>query len=184
VLFGDVNPSGKLTASFPRNTGQIPIYYNHKNTGRPLPEGEWFQKFRSNYLDVPNEPLFPFGFGLSYTQFKYGKPEVSDLKPSGDQKIKVKVAVRNLGDRDGKEVVQLYIRDVVASITRPVKELKAFQKIFLNAGEEKEVLFEIGVDDLKFYNYELEHVWEPGEFEIMVGPNSAELETVKVEWGE
>ncbi len=183
VLFGDVNPSGKLTATFPRNTGQIPIYYNHKNTGRPLPEGEWFQKFRSNYLDVPNEPVFPFGFGLSYTQFEYGKPEVSDLKPSGDQKILVKTKVRNQGDREGAEVVQLYIRDVVASITRPVMELKAFKKIFLNAGEVKEVIFEIGVNDLKFYNYELEHVWEPGEFEIMVGPHSADVQKVKVEWG-
>ncbi len=182
VLFGDVNPSGKLTTSFPQNVGQVPIYYAHKNTGRPLGEGKWFEKFRSNYLDVSNEPLYPFGYGLSYTKFDYGKMTVSQAKPHGNQTITASVTVSNKGDRDGKEIVQLYIRDVVGSITRPVKELKGFQKIGLKAGETKTVSFTISTEDLRFYNGNLEHTWEPGEFDIMIGPDSKQVQTTRINW--
>lgn len=182
VLFGKVNPSGKLTMTFPQNTGQIPIYYNHKNTGRPLPEGMWFQKFRSNYLDVSNDPLYPFGFGLSYTQFKYGEMSLSQENLTGQQTLKVSVSLTNSGKVDGKEVVQLYVRDMVGSITRPVKELKGFQKVFLKAGETKKVTFELRQEDLKYYNHSLDFVFEPGEFEIMVGPNSSEVSSKKINW--
>ena len=173
VLFGDVNPSGKLTMTFPRSVGQIPIYYSHKNTGRPLKNknGE-FEKFRTNYLDERNEPLFPFGYGLSYTTFTYSNLEISKPKMTAGEKLKVTVKVKNTGNYDGKEVVQLYIRDVVGSVSRPMKELKGFQKIFLKKGEEKQVTFEIGIDDLKFYNSDLQFVAEPGNFEVFVGTNS------------
>jgi beta-glucosidase len=173
VLFGDVNPSGKITATFPRNVGQIPIYYNHKNTGRPLGNTEGkFEKFRSNYMDVPNEPLYPFGYGLSYTTFDYGNLKLSanQLNPEGT--IEVSVDVTNSGDYDGKEVVQLYIRDLVGSVTRPVKELKGFQKVEIKKGETKTVTFTLTVEDLKFYNYNLDFVAEPGDFEVFVGTNS------------
>ncbi|WP_081782378.1 beta-glucosidase BglX [Prolixibacter bellariivorans] len=182
VLFGDVNPSGKLTATFPQNLGQVPIYYNHKNTGRPLPEGKWFTKFRSDYLDVSNDPLYPFGFGLSYTTFDYGKMKLSSDSLTGDQTLTVSVPVTNAGDRDGKEVVQLYIRDMVGSVTRPVKELKGFQKIDLKAGETHTITFNITPDDLKFYNYDLKYDWEPGEFEIMVGGNSRDVQSARINW--
>jgi beta-glucosidase len=173
VLFGDVNPSGKLTATFPRNVGQIPIYYNHKNTGRPLNNDEGnFEKFRSNYLDVRNEPLFPFGYGLSYTQFEYSNLKLSANQMAMTGDIEVTVNVKNSGNYDGKEVVQLYIRDLVGSVTRPVKELKGFQKIEMKKGETKTVTFKVTVDDLKFYNYNLDFVAEPGQFEVFVGTNS------------
>ncbi|MCS4433171.1 beta-glucosidase BglX [Aquiflexum gelatinilyticum] len=184
VLFGDVNPSGKLSATFPQNVGQIPIYYNHKNTGRPLAEGQWFSKFRSNYLDVSNEPLYPFGFGLSYTDFNYGEIKLSGTALQGDQTLTVSVELTNSGKYDGKEVVQLYIRDVVGSVTRPVKELKGFQKVLLKSGETKTITFEITPEDLKFYNSDLNFVWEPGEFEIMVGGNSRDVKKAKVDWKE
>ena len=138
VLFGDVNPSGKLTATFPQNVGQIPLFYNHKNTGRPLQEGRWFEKFRSNYLDVSNESLYPFGYGLSYTTFAYSDIHLSSTEMSADGELTATVTVTNTGSRDGAEVVQLYIRDLVGSVTRPVKELKGFEKIFLKAGERSE----------------------------------------------
>ncbi len=175
VLFGDVNPSGKLSMTFPRNTGQIPIYYNHKNTGRPLEEGQWFQKFRSNYLDVPNTPLYPFGYGLSYTTFEYGNLALdkSTMRP-GDE-ITVSVEVTNSGSVAGKEVVQLYIQDVVGSVTRPLKELKGFQKIMLEPGQTETVRFTITEEDLKFFNSELEKVAEPGEFRVYAGTNSADV---------
>lgn len=182
VLFGDVTPSGKLTTTFPQNLGQVPIFYNHKNTGRPLPEGKWFQKFTSNYLDVSNKPLYPFGYGLSYTSFAYGALQLSSTALHGDDTLTVTVEVVNTGNREGKEVVQLYVRDLVGSVTRPVKELKRFQKVALKVGETKTVTFEITPDDLKFYNYDLEYAWEPGEFEIMVGTNSGELTTQKIQW--
>lgn len=182
VLFGDVNPSAKLTATFPQNVGQIPIYYNHKNTGRPLAEGEWFQKFRSNYLDVSNDPLYPFGYGLSYTTFEYGDLRLSSKDLKGDQKLQVTINLKNTGKTDGAEVVQLYIRDLVASMTRPVKELKGFQKVSLKAGESKTITFDISTEDLKFYNYDLDFDWEPGEFEIMVGGNSRDVVRGKVNW--
>lgn len=175
VLFGDVNPSGKLTATFPQNVGQIPLYYNHKNTGRPLADGKWFQKFRSNYLDVSNDPVYPFGFGLSYTSFSYSDITLSNssFKPGGN--IKAFVTVTNTGNRSGKEVVQMYIRDMVGSITRPVKELKGFQKIELKPGESKKVSFTIGVEDLKFYNSDLKFAAEPGNFKIFIGTNSRDV---------
>ena len=172
VLFGDVNPSGKLTATFPQNVGQIPIYYNHKNTGRPLPEGQWFQKFRSNYLDVSNDPLYPFGYGLSYTSFSYSDITLSSISLRPGQKINASVTVTNTGTRAGKETVQLYIRDMVGSITRPVKELKGFRKIELKPGESKTVSFTISVEDLKFYNSDLKYVAEPGDFKVFIGANS------------
>ena len=182
VLFGDVNPSGKLSTTFPINVGQVPIYYNHKNTGRPLPEGKWFQKFRSNYLDVPNEPLYPFGFGLSYTNFTYGDLKLSSSSLKGNQTLTASVELTNSGQKDGAEVVQLYIRDLVGSVTRPVKELKGFQKIFLKAGETRTISFRITPNDLKFYNYDLKFDWEPGEFVIMVGGNSRDVKSAKMNW--
>jgi beta-glucosidase len=182
VLFGDVNPSGKLTTTWPQNVGQVPMYYNHKNTGRPLPEGKWFQKFRSNYLDVSNDPVYPFGYGLSYTNFTYGDLKLSSTSLKGNQTLTASVAVTNSGNSDGKEVVQLYIRDVVGSITRPVKELKGFQKIALKAGETKTVTFSITPNDLKFYNSDLKYDWEPGEFVIMAGGNSRDVKSAKVDW--
>lgn len=173
ILFGDVNPSGKLTTTFPRSVGQVPIYYSYKNTGRPISNKNGkFEKFRSNYLDERNEPLFPFGYGLSYTNFNYGNVSLSSTKMNANQTIKVSVSVSNSGNFDGKEVVQLYIRDLVGSVTRPVKELKGFQKIDLKKGESKTVTFEISVNDLKFYNSDLEFTAENGQFEVFVGSNS------------
>jgi beta-glucosidase len=178
VLFGDINPSGKITATFPQNVGQVPIYYSHKNTGRPLGEGKWFSKFRSNYLDVSNDPLYPFGYGLSYTNFSYGDIKLSapTLKTGGS--ITAKVMITNTGKVDGKEVVQLYTRDLVGSLTRPVKELKGFQKISLKAGESKEVTFTLTAEDLKFYNADLKYVAEPGDFKLFIGTNSRDVKSV------
>lgn len=182
VLFGDVNPSGKLSTTFPQNIGQVPIFYNHKNTGRPLGEGKWFEKFRSNYLDVSNEPLYPFGFGLSYTSFSYSDIALSSASLKGDQPLTASITVTNTGKYDGQEVVQLYIRDVVGSVTRPVKELKGFQKIALKTGESKKVTFTVTPEDLKFYNYDLKYDWEPGEFHIMIGSNSKDVKKASVNW--
>lgn len=179
VLFGDINPSGKLTMSFPQTVGQCPIFYNHKNTGRPLKEGQWFTKFRSNYLDVSNEPLYPFGFGLSYTTFDYSDIQLNDSLLSMNGKLIASVMVTNSGRVDGMETVQLYIRDPVGSTTRPVKELKGFQKIFLKAGERKNISFQITPELLKFYDYELNYVCEPGEFHLMIGSNSRDTQMVK-----
>lgn len=175
VLFGDVNPSGKLSATFPRNTGQIPVYYNHKRTGRPLDDGQWFQKFRSNYLDVPNTPLYPFGYGLSYTEFSYSDLQLSDTTMTMDGELTVSVEVTNTGDRFGKEVVQLYIRDVVGTVTRPVMELRGFEKIGLDPGESRTITFTITSEDLSFYNSDLELVAEPGEFRVFAGTSSQEV---------
>lgn len=179
VLFGDVNPSGKLTMSFPRNVGQIPVYYNHKNTGRPLKEDKGFVKFRSNYLDVANSPLYPFGYGLSYTTFEYSNITLSASELSADGQITASVAVGNTGERNGDEIVQLYIRDLVGSSTRPVKELKGFERISLKAGETRTVSFPITVDMLKFYDYDLNYIAEPGEFEVMIGTNSRDLHSAR-----
>lgn len=170
ALFGNYNPSGKLSATFPRNLGQVPLYYNHKNTGRP--SGPNSPKFQSNYLDVPNSPLFPFGYGLSYTTFSYSGFSLDKKEMKAGEKINASVTVTNTGNYDGEEVVQLYIRDMVGSITRPLKELKDFQKIFLKKGESRKVNFVIDINDLKFYNYNLQWVAEPGDFEIMIGTNS------------
>lgn len=183
VLFGDENPSGKLTATFPRSVGQIPIYYSHKNTGRPLANTEGkFEKFRSNYIDERNEPLFPFGYGLSYTNFSYSNLKLSTNKMASNGKISATVEVANTGNHDGKEVVQLYIRDVVGSVTRPVKELKGFQKIFLKKGEKQTVHFEINEEHLKFYNSNLEFVAETGTFEVFIGTNSDTAAKVQFEF--
>jgi beta-glucosidase len=181
VLFGDVNPSGKLSATFPQNVGQVPLFYNHKNTGRPL-RGPWFQKFQSNYLDVSNDPLYPFGYGLSYTNFNYSDVVLSNTKAKGNQSITASVTLTNTGAYEGKEVVQLYIRDVVGSITRPVSELKGFQKISLKPGESTKVSFTITPEELKFYNYDLKYDWEAGDFEIMIGTNAQTVKKANLNW--
>lgn len=181
VLFGTYNPSGKLSASFPVNVGQIPVYHSQKNTGRP--SDAYGSKFQSNYLDVSNAPLFPFGYGLSYSSFTYGKLSLSKNSAKGNDVVNATVTVTNNGKWDGEEVVQLYIRDVVGSITRPLKELKGFQKIMLKAGETKTITFRITPDNLKFYNYDLKYDWEPGEFTIMVGGNSRDVQSASVNWG-
>ena len=176
VLFGDVNPSGKLSTTFPQNVGQVPIYYNHKNTGRPLDEGKWFQKFRSNYLDVSNDPVYPFGYGLSYTTFSYSDVKLSNHFMKQDQTITATVTCNQYRSRlMVKKLLNLYIQDVVGSITRPVKELKGFQKIDLKAGESKNVSFTISVNDLKFYNGDLKYVAEPGDFKVFIGGNSRDV---------
>ena len=176
VLFGDKVPSGKLTMSMPQNMGQIPIYYNHLNTGRPVADGtQKFVKFQSNYLDVRNEPLYPFGYGLSYTTFLYSDITLSSEQMPGDGSITASVTVKNTGNYDADEVVQLYIRDVVGSISRPIKELKGFQRIHLKAGESQVVTFTITPELLKFYDYNLNYVLELGDFDIMIGPNSSDV---------
>ncbi|MEN9570104.1 MAG: beta-glucosidase BglX [Bacteroidota bacterium] len=175
VLFGDVNPSGKLSTTWPQNVGQVPIYYNHKNTGRPLPAGQWFQKFRSNYLDVSNDPQYPFGYGLSYSHFTYGDIKLNSSTIKAGQSITASITVTNSSAINGSEVVQLYIRDMVGSITRPVKELKAFEKVALKAGETKTIQFNIAVSDLKFYNSDLKLVAEPGDFKVFIGGNSRDV---------
>jgi beta-glucosidase len=178
VLFGAANPSGKLTMTWPRNVGQIPVYYNAKNTGRPLDEN---QKYTSKYLDVPNTPLYPFGYGLSYTSFSYGELKLDKKTINATDKIQVTVTVSNTGNYDGVETVQLYIRDMVGSITRPVKELKGFKKIELKKGESKELSFTLSVEDLKFYNSDLKFVAEPGKFKVFVGGNSQEVKEAEFE---
>ena len=179
VLFGDVNPSGKLTTTFPQNVGQIPLYYNHKNTGRPLADGKWFEKFRSNYLDVSNDPLYPFGFGLSYSKFDYSDVKLSSTQIDANGELTASVTVTNKTKVDGAEVVQLYIRDVVGSVTRPVKELKGFEKVFIKAGESKTVDFKITPEMLKFYDYDLNFVFEPGDFDVMIGGNSRDVKNAR-----
>ena len=179
VLFGRVNPSGKLTMSFPQNVGQIPLYYAHKNTGRPLHDGKWFEKFRSNYLDVTNEPLYPFGFGLSYTTFAYSDISLSQTSMNMQGVLTASVNVTNTGAFPGGEVVQLYIRDLVGSTTRPVKELKGFERIYLQPGQTRTVTFKIAPEMLKFYNYDLQYVVESGDFSIMIGPNSRDVQTAR-----
>lgn len=179
VVFGDVSPSGKLTTTFPKNVGQIPLYYNHLNTGRPLEAGKWFSKFRSNYLDIDNDPLYPFGYGLSYTTFRYGDLQLSNNSMNERGKITASVTVTNTGNYDADEIVQMYIRDMVGSVARPVKELKGFERIHLKKGESRTVSFDITAEQLKFYNSALNWVCEPGEFEVMVGGNSRDVQTKK-----
>lgn len=186
VLFGKVNPSGKLPMTFPRSLGQVPLYYNHKNTGRPLSAEKTekceYERFRSNFMDECNTPLYPFGYGLSYTQFNYSDMAISNANPKGNQTVQASVTLSNTGNYDGAEVVQLYIRDIVGSITRPVKELKGFQKVFLKKGESKKVTFNITPEDLKFYNNELKFDWEAGDFDIMIGTDSEQVKTLKINW--
>lgn len=170
VLFGDYNPSGKLPITFPRNEGQIPIFYSVKNTGRPM-QAE--NKYTSKYLDVPNTPLYPFGYGLSYTRFDYSEVTVNKEVFTPREELKVSVTVKNTGKYDGEEIVQLYVRDLVGSVTRPVKELKGFQKIMLKAGESKQVTFTLTANDLRFYDRQMKFTYEPGDFDIFVGKDSA-----------
>ncbi len=181
VLFGNYNPAGKITATFPRSVGQIPLYYNHKNTGRPY-DGISNEKYKSRYLDISNDPLYPFGYGLSYTSFKYGAIHLSKNKLKGNESLTATVSVSNTGAYAGEETVQLYLSDPVASVTRPVKELKHFKKIYLQAGETTEVSFKVTTEDLMFYNSDLKYVWEPGEFIIQIGTNSRDVKSVSVDW--
>ena len=178
VLFGDVNPSGKLTSSYPRSVGQLPLYYNHKNTGRPHGEYDSYRKFVSCYMDEVNGPLYPFGYGLSYTAYDYSAPRLSASEMPLNGSVNVTVTVSNTGTCDGDETVQLYIHDIYATSTRPVKELRAFKRVHIPAGQSAEVDFTLTADDLKYYNHDLEYVCEPGDFEIMVGPNSRDVQTV------
>lgn len=177
VLFGDRVPSGKLAFSMPKSVGQIPLFYNHLPTGRPLQDGKWFTKFRSNYLDMDNEPLYPFGFGLSYTSFQYSPMRLDKTQMSATDSISVSVDVTNTGQREGDETVQLYIRDLVGSVSRPVKELKDFRRLHLQPGETRTVTFTIDAEKLKFYDSSLQFICEPGDFDVMVGPNSRDVET-------
>ena len=179
VLFGAVNPGGNLTMTFPKSVGQIPLYYAHKNTGRPLKEGKWFEKFRSNYLDVDNDALYPFGYGLSYTTFRFSDITLNRSSIGMDNELVASVTVTNTGDRAGSEVVQLYIRDLVGSVTRPVKELKGFEKIYLQPNESRTVRFTIAPEMLKFYNADLKFVAEPGDFDVMIGPDSRNVKTAR-----
>lgn len=179
VVFGVEAPSGKLTMTFPRSEGQIPVYYNHLPTGRPRSDGPApFEKFRSNYLDEQVTPLYPFGYGLTYTTFAYGTPQLSAAVTSGEP-VTVSVDVTNTGNRAGNEIVQLYVRDVAASMSRPVKELKGFERIALEPGQTKTVTFTVDPAQLGFYNNDLEYVVEPGEFDVMVGPHSGNVQTLR-----
>ena len=180
VLFGDVNPSGKLTTTFPRSVGQLPMSYNYKNTGRPsLPDTAHYIRFRSNYQDVVNAPLYPFGYGLSYTTYEYGDVSLSAKSMTADGKITVSIPVKNTGSRKGKETVEMYIHDEYSTSTRPVKELKGFKQVTLEPGETKVVSFDITSEDLKYYNHDLQYVCEPGNFDVMIGPNSRDLHSAR-----
>ena len=177
VLFGKVNPSGKLTTSFPRSVGQLPLYYNSHNTSRPDPDKNVFNRYTSNYLEDSNEPLYPFGYGLSYTHFQYDNMVLSSNVLKKGEKLTVSVIVTNKGNYDGCEVVQLYLHDIYADVVRPVKELKDFKRIFLKKGESREVRFVITEEDLKFYNSNLQYIYETGDFEVMVGTNSRDVQS-------
>jgi len=177
VLFGKVTPSGKLTTTFPRSVGQLPLFYNHLNTGRPDPDNHVFNRYAGNYLDESNEPLYPFGYGLSYTDFVYSDLQISSETLPKNGELTVSVTVTNKGNYDGYETVQLYLRDIYAEIARPVKELKGFERIFLKSGESRDINFVITENDLKFYNSGLEYIYEPGEFDVMVGSNSRDVQT-------
>jgi beta-glucosidase len=179
VLFGDYNPAGKLTTTFPVNVGQIPLYYNHKNTGRPF---NMNNKFSSKYLDSPNDPLYPFGYGLSYTTFGYGDIKLSKTQLKGNESLTVSVTLTNTGKLAGEEVVQLYIQDPVASVSRPVKELKNFKKVMMQPGESREISIEITTKDLMFYNSDLKYDWEPGDFIVYIGTNSRDVKSARVNW--
>jgi beta-glucosidase len=179
VLFGDYNPSGKLTTTFPAAIGQIPLYYNHKNTGRPMDPNN---KFTSKYLDSSNDPVYPFGYGLSYTTFEYSDIKLSKIELKGDETLTASVIVTNTGKLAGEEIVQLYIQDPEASISRPVKELKNFKKVLLQPSEKKEIRMEITTKDLMFYNSELKCDWEGGDFIIYIGTNSRDVKSARINW--
>ncbi len=178
VLFGDANPSGKLTMSFPRSIGQVPIYYAAKNTGRPFDNN---QKYTSKYLDIPNTPLYPFGYGLSYTQFEYKNLTLNKNQFKANDNIVAQIEVKNMGNKDAFETVQLYVQDLVGSSTRPVKELKKFGKYFIKAGENKTINFTLSTEELKFYNANMDWVLEPGQFKLYIGKNSQEVVEVPFE---
>ncbi|ROH99587.1 glycoside hydrolase family 3 N-terminal domain-containing protein [Chryseobacterium daecheongense] len=181
VLFGTINPGGKLPMSFPRTEGQIPVYYNHYNTGRPA-KNNTDRNYVSAYIDLDNDPKFPFGYGLSYTQFKYSDMKLSSTDLKGNQTLTITVNVSNTGNYDGEEVVQLYIRDLFGKVVRPVKELKGFQKVFIKKGETQTITFKLSPEDLKFYDDALNFDWESGEFDIMVGTSSQEVQTKRINW--
>ncbi|UMQ42511.1 glycoside hydrolase family 3 C-terminal domain-containing protein [Chryseobacterium sp. Y16C] len=181
VLFGTVNPGGKLPMTFPRTEGQIPVYYNHYNTGRPA-KNNTDRNYVSAYIDLDNDPKFPFGFGLSYTQFKYSDMNLSSTNLKGNQTLNISVNVANTGKYDGEEVVQLYIRDLFGKVVRPVKELKGFQKVFIKKGENKTLNFTLTPENLKFYDDELNYDWEGGEFDIMIGTDSQNVQTKRINW--
>ena len=177
VLFGKAVPCGKLTTTFPRSVGQLPLFYNHLNTGRPDPDNRDFNRYASNNLDERNEPLYPFGYGLSYTDFVYGDLQLSSETLPKNGNLTASVTVTNKGNHDGYETVQIYLRDIYAEVARPVKELKGFDRIFLKKGESREVKFVLTEDDLKFYNSGLQYIYEPGEFDVMIGTNSRDVQT-------
>lgn len=181
VLFGTVNPAGKLPMTFPRTEGQIPVYYNHYNTGRPA-KNNTDRNYVSAYIDLDNDPKFPFGYGLSYTDFKYSGMKVSAASLKGNQVLDISINVANTGKYDGEEVVQLYIRDLVGKVVRPVKELKGFRKVFIRKGESQTVNFTLTPENLKFYDDELNYDWEAGEFDIMVGTDSQHVQTTRINW--
>jgi beta-glucosidase len=178
ILYGDYNPSGKLVMTFPRHVGQIPIFYNEKSTGRPYdPDSKW----NSKYLDMPNAPQYPFGFGLSYTTFAYDAPAVDKRTFTLNDSVHISVKVTNTGSRAGEEIVQLYVRDLVGSVTRPVKELKGFEKIMLQPGQSKDVSFKLTAADLAFHTADMRFTAEPGKFWVMTGPNSRDLHSIEIE---
>lgn len=179
VLFGDYNPSGKLTTTFPVCVGQIPVYYNHKKTGRPYVHG---YKFNTKYLDIPNEPLYPFGYGLSYTTFEYGDIKLNKTELKGEDVLKASITIKNKGKYDGEEIVQLYLNDPVASVSRPVKELKHYQKTFIKAGEETTIQFEISSEDLKYFKSDLSFDWDSGLFNLYIGTSSRDVEKSSFTW--
>ncbi|MDQ0594442.1 beta-glucosidase [Chryseobacterium ginsenosidimutans] len=181
VLFGTVNPGGKLPMTFPRTEGQIPVYYNHYNTGRPA-KNNTDRNYVSAYIDLDNDPKFPFGYGLSYTNFKYSEMNLSSTNLKGNQKLNISINVSNTGNYDGEEVVQLYIRDLFGKVVRPVKELKGFQKIFIKKGESKTVNFTLTPENLKFYDDQLNFDWEGGDFDIMIGTDSQNVQTKRINW--
>lgn len=181
VLFGTVNPGGKLPMTFPRTEGQIPVYYNHYNTGRPA-KNNTDRNYVSAYIDLDNDPKFPFGYGLSYTQFKYSDMNLSSNNLKGNQTLNISVNVTNSGNYDGEEVVQLYIRDLFGKVVRPVKELKGFQKVFIKKGETKAINFTLSPENLKFYDDQLNYDWEGGEFDIMIGTDSQNVQTKRINW--
>lgn len=180
VLYGDANPQGRLTTSWPQAVGQCPLYYNHKSTGRPWPDDAPYQKFTSCYIDVPNGPLYPFGYGLSYTEFKYGDIADSDTTLAADSPLTLTLPVTNTGKRGGVATVQLYIHAVTSSSTRPVKELKAFKQVAIAAGETAKVSFTLTQDDLRHYNHDLRLVCEPGMYEIHIGSNSRDTQKIAI----
>jgi len=181
VLFGTVNPGGKLPMSFPRTEGQIPVYYNHYNTGRPA-KNNTDRNYVSAYIDLDNDPKYPFGYGLSYTDFKYSDMVLSSTSLTGNQTLNISVTISNTGKYDGEEVVQLYIRDLFGKVVRPVKELKGFQKVLIKKGESKKVDFKLTPEDLKFFDDELKFDWEGGEFDIMIGTDSQHVQTKRINW--